>query len=157
MLLVTGLGTGYLPIAPGTWASAAVAGLYILLAGGVWSDPIDLTIAMAVLAVVSGVICVVLGRFAEHRFGMKDPGRVTIDECAGQAATLLAMPAVAGWGQALIVGGAGFLAFRLFDILKPPPVHWLEKVPAGWGVLIDDLAAAVYANILCQIVLRQLL
>jgi len=47
-----------------------------------------------------------------------------------------------------------FAAFRVFDIIKPPPVRELEKLPAGWGILMDDLAAAVYANLLCQIFLR---
>lgn len=154
LLLVTGLGTGYLPLAPGTWGSAAVALAYVVLAGAVWHDPTHLTIAMAAVMMVSGAICVAFGPFAEHHFGMKDPGRVTIDEWAGQAVTLLAMPAAAGWGEALIVGGVAFGAFRLFDVLKPPPVRWFEKFPAGWGVLIDDLAAGVYANLLCQILLR---
>ncbi|MFW6146345.1 MAG: phosphatidylglycerophosphatase A [Planctomycetota bacterium] len=157
LLLLTGLGTGYLPLAPGTWGSAAVAVLYILLAGAVSHHPTHLTIAMAAVALASGAICVALGPFAEHHFGMKDPGRVTIDEWAGQAVTLLAMPAAAGWGGALLVGGVAFGAFRLFDVLKPPPVHWLERFPAGWGVLIDDIAAAAYANLLCQVLLRMLI
>jgi len=49
---------------------------------------------------------------------------------------------------------AGFLAFRIFDITKPPPARQLERLPAGWGILLDDLAAAVYANLLCQIIFR---
>jgi phosphatidylglycerophosphatase A len=47
-----------------------------------------------------------------------------------------------------------FAAFRLFDVTKPPPARQLEHLPAGWGILMDDLAAAVYANLLCQIILR---
>ncbi len=153
LLLVTGLGTGYLPVAPGTWGSAAVAVLYIVLAGALRPGTTGLTLAMAAVAAVSGAVCVALGPFAEHRFGMKDPGRVTIDEWAGQAITLMAMPVIAGWGGAVLVGGVAFGAFRLFDVLKPPPIHWLEKFPAGWGVLVDDVGAAVYANLLCRIVL----
>ena len=52
---------------------------------------------------------------------------------------------------------AGFAAFRLFDITKPPTARQLEKLPAGWGILADDLAAAVYANLLCQVFLRYIL
>ena len=82
--------------------------------------------------------------------GRKDPGPVVLDEAAGICLTLLFQPFKHGaW-----VFVAGFLAFRLFDITKPPPARQLEKLPAGWGILLDDLAAAVYANLLCQLLLR---
>ena len=60
-----------------------------------------------------------------------------------------------GWTQ-LIVLSVAFTFFRLFDILKPPPVRQLERLPHGWGILMDDLAAGVYANILGQILIRSL-
>ena len=53
-----------------------------------------------------------------------------------------------------LVIGLGFLAFRLFDVTKPAPARQLENLPAGWGILLDDLAAAVYANVLCQLLLH---
>jgi phosphatidylglycerophosphatase A len=56
----------------------------------------------------------------------------------------------------LLTLAVAFAAFRLFDVTKPPPARQLEKLPGGWGILLDDLAAAVYANILCQIALRGL-
>jgi len=155
-LLVTGLGTGYLPVAPGTWGSAVVAGVYLLAGryGDCW--PAAAPVAMAAVALLSGVICVALGPFAERRFGTKDPRQVTIDEWAGQAVALAGLPA-AGIGGGPAAAAVGFVAFRLFDIIKPQPVKALEKLPAGWGVLADDLAAGVYANIACQILLRTLL
>jgi phosphatidylglycerophosphatase A len=152
-LIVTGLGTGYLPVAPGTWGSAAVAGVFVLLArigageGGVWA-------AMAVIAALASVGCIALGRFAEQAFGRKDPSQCSLDEWAGQALTYLLLPAPADWKGLALTAGAGFLAFRLFDIVKPPPAGGIQKLPAGWGILLDDLVAAVYANVACQLLLR---
>ena len=76
-----------------------------------------------------------------------------LDEAAGICLTLLLLPPRDGWGLFFTLAVA-FAAFRLFDVTKPPPARALEKLPAGWGILCDDLAAAVYANLLCQILLR---
>ena len=65
-------------------------------------------------------------------------------------------PARTGWGTGINLAAA-FLAFRIFDITKPPPARQLERLPAGWGILLDDLAAAVYANLVCQVLLRWVL
>ena len=152
-LLVTGGGTGYLPVAPGTWGSAAVVGIYVLLASSVTCCWHAAAVAMALVAIVGSIICVALGPFAEKHFGKKDPGQVTIDEWAGQAVALLGLPAATGAGLWITVAAA-FVAFRVFDIVKPPPARQLEKLPHGWGVLLDDLAAGIYANIVCQVLLR---
>ncbi|MBT3201065.1 MAG: phosphatidylglycerophosphatase A, partial [Phycisphaerales bacterium] len=90
----------------------------------------------------------------EKAFGKKDPSQCTADEWAGQALTMLALPMIGpgAWITCLV----GFGMFRLFDITKPPPVRQLEKLPQGWGVLVDDLAAGVYANIASQLILRLL-
>lgn len=152
-LIVTGLGTGYLPVAPGTWGSAAVAGVFVLLAragageAGVWA-------AMAAIAALASVGCVALGRFAEEAFGRKDPSQCSLDEWAGQALTYLLLPVPADWKGLVLAAGAGLLAFRLFDIVKPPPAGGIQKLPAGWGILLDDLVAGVYANVVCQMLLR---
>lgn len=152
--LVTGLGAGYAPIAPGTAGSAAVIAIYILLS---WLDPGCFWSQSAVLAgivILSSVICVSLGRFAEQTFGKKDPGQVTIDEWAGQALALVALPTALTWSNRLTVAITAFLLFRLFDILKPAPANRLQALPAGWGILVDDLIAGLYANIVAQLFLR---
>ena len=59
-----------------------------------------------------------------------------------------------GASKLALVAGAAFVAFRLFDIVKPPPAYRLQRLPAGWGILVDDLIAGAYANIVCQLVLR---
>ena len=156
-LVVTGCGTGYLPVAPGTWGSAAVCGLYLLAAAasdGTWYWP---AAAMGAVVVLSSIGCVALGRWAEGHFGRKDPGAVTIDEWAGQALALLLLPSAGGWAAWLRAAGVGFVLFRTFDIFKPPPARQLERLPRGWGVLLDDLVAGAFANLLGQFLLRVLL
>ena len=83
-----------------------------------------------------------------RRCGKKDPQHVVIDEVAGQLVTLVACPIV--W-QALL---AGFILFRAFDIVKPPPVRSLEALPEGTGIVVDDLGAGVYGLIVLQLLLR---
>ncbi len=153
-LVVTGLGTGYLPLAPGTWGSAGACGVFLLAAWGSDGSAVAVTIVMVALALAACVGCVVLGGFAELQFGKKDPGKCTIDEWAGQAVALYLVPLGAGWSGWLTAAGAGFLAFRLFDIVKPPPIFLTERLPRGWGILADDLAAGAFANIAVQVFLR---
>ncbi len=153
-IIVTGLGTGYLPIAPGTWGSAVISAAFLAVAWFSQSRLICVNGSMAVLAVLSCIGCVALGRFTQEAWGKKDPGACTIDEFAGQSIAYLALPLGSGLQELLIVTAAGFFAFRLFDIVKPPPARQLEKLPFGWGVLLDDVAAGIYANIACQLILR---
>jgi len=149
--LVTGLALGYGPVAPGTFGSAGAVGAFALAA---WALPTPSCVfgVMALVAIFFSVVCVRLGPFAEKAFGKKDPSECTADEWAGQAVTMLGLPIAAGglWITCLV----GFVSFRLFDIVKPPPVRQLEKLPQGWGVLADDLAAGVYANAAAQLILR---
>ncbi len=124
------------------------------MAWGSGANPYYLNGAMAGIVVLASVACVATGEFAEKHFGRKDPSQSTLDEWAGQALTYLFLPMVAGWQNWLIVAGVGFLAFRILDILKPPPARRLEKLPYGWGVLADDLMVGVYANLLSQLIIR---
>jgi phosphatidylglycerophosphatase A len=106
------------------------------------------------LVLAGAVVCVALGRFAEDHFGRKDPSQVTADEWAGQALALIGLPAATAPGGLLIVAAAAFVAFRIFDIIKPPPAYGLQRLPEGWGILVDDLVAGVYANVAAQAILR---
>lgn len=134
VLAATCGGIGYVPLAPGTAGSLAGLAAYGLLrmAGGGW-------IELAALAVVvaAGVWA---SSAAERRLGRTDPGVIVIDEVAGMLLTLLWVPVT--WAGAL----AGFALFRLFDVVKPFPVRRTERLGGGWGVMADDLAAAVYAQ-----------
>lgn len=125
-------------MAPGTFGTL----LGVALA---WLAASDLWIAAAAAAVT--LLGVPLAAYAERREGRKDPGSFVLDEVAGYLVAVLYLPP--GW----TVLGLAFVAFRLFDIAKPWPVRSLERLSGGWGVMLDDLAAGVYANLLVRLVL----
>jgi len=107
------------------------------------------------------LVCVQFAPAAIAATGKNDPGEVVADEFAGQAVTFLFSPFL-GMGaatgrQILITAFMGFVLFRLFDIFKPWPIRKLEKYPAGWGILADDLLAGVFAWIVLQICIRVLI
>jgi len=113
------------------------------------------------LALAGGLVCVQFAPAAIAATGQTDPREVVADELAGQAVTFLFSPFLA-MGQAtdrqiLVTAFLGFVLFRLIDISKPWPIRRLEKYPAGWGILADDLLAGVYAWIILQICIRFLI
>lgn len=138
-------GLGFLRPAPGTWGSVPpVAALGVLVLLEVQTQWL-LTTAV-ILLVLASIACVVWGGYAEQRFGRKDAAEVVADETAGAA--LPAFAAVAFFAETparLMALAAAFVLFRVFDIIKPWPAGRLEQLPQGWGVLLDDLAAGVYA------------
>lgn len=143
--MVLGIATmgpcGHAPVAPGTFGSAAGLLLFwAVRASG--SLAVELAVVLAVTAV--GVAAATR---AESVTGRHDPGLIVIDETAGMLVTLAAVPV--GLGGA----AAGFLAFRLFDIVKPFPARRAERLPGGWGVMADDLVAGVYAQALLRLLL----
>ena len=150
--LTSCFGLGYLPIAPGTWGSMPVAAVFGLMCyQGV--SAVTVSVVMGVIALAGAIICVLFGPEAIEATGKKDPSEVVSDEAAGQAVTFIGA-CTAGVGSATIITIAGFLLFRLFDILKPFPCRRLEKLPKGFGILADDLMAGVYAAIVLQIGIR---
>ena len=159
-LIVTFGGAGYAPVAPGTFGSAAAvavaAVVYLLLGHFNAFTPANWSAALVAGMVLAGVGCVACGPFAVSHFARPDPPPVVIDEVAGMFLTLLFVPLVGG-PKAWLTFAVAFLAFRIFDVWKPPPCGKLENLPAGWGILADDLMAAVYANVVCQLVVRFLI
>lgn len=153
LAMVTVFGLGYLRPAPGTWGSlpsVCIAAALIALGLGPAAHPAVYWGLMAVLVLVFSGACVTLGDRAEARFWKKDPSQVVADETAGQAVTLLFVPSAAtvGAGRAAMTLIGAFLAFRLMDIVKPWPARQIQRVPAGWGVVLDDLVAGVYGGVL---------
>lgn len=142
-LISTGLGSGYSPVAPGTAGSllaAAVIYLFAPVANG-------LLFVILVILFFTGVYT---GGQLEKELG-EDPSLVVIDEIVGMGISLLFAPP--DWRWYLLA----FLLFRALDILKPPPVRRLEKLHGGWGIMLDDVMAGVYALILVQLTGRLLL
>ena len=93
---------------------------------------------------VSSTACVVWGAYAERRFGRKDAAEVVADETAGVCLPALAAVLIASPNQYALLT-LSFILFRCFDITKPWPMARLERLPLGWGVLLDDLMAGAYA------------
>jgi phosphatidylglycerophosphatase A len=154
-LLTSCFGLGWLPVAPGTWGSLPAAIMFGLM-GHVHVNPVTMSIVMALVALVSSVVCVGYAPSAIGATGKNDPGEVVVDEMAGQAITFLAI-SVAPVKQVWLVAAGGFALFRLFDITKPWPIRKLETLPKGWGILADDLLAGFYAWIVLQICIRLLI
>ncbi len=145
-LVATFFCVGYLRPGPGTWGSVATVVLW-------WAIARTLPEAWLLPAALVGcALATALGIPAATRVaratGKKDPQHVVIDEVAGQLLTLAGAPL--GWKSLL----AGLILFRAFDIVKPPPVRRLERLPEGTGIVVDDLAAGAYALLVLQVLLR---
>ena len=141
MFVATVAYCGYAPIAPGTVGSAAGLVVYLL----VWwmrSAPFEAGLIAAIFGVGAWA-----ATHAERYFGAIDPGPVVIDEVLGMLVTLAFMPI--GLSAAL----AGFVLFRVFDVIKPYPADRLERLHGGLGVMADDAMAAVYANITLRLLM----
>ena len=151
-LLTTCFGLGKLPIAPGTWGSLPPVVIYTAL-GHLY--PSANAVVMVVLAIVASWACVRYAPAVIAATGKKDPGLIVADEVAGQAITMLIIALLAP-DHTCIAAGLGFLLFRLFDILKPWPCKRLEKLPAGVGILADDLMAGVYGGVVAFFAIRYL-
>ena len=151
-LLVSCFGLGRLPIAPGTWGSIPVAVAFGLLCYFGISGT-SMLVILAVLALLGSVVCVKCSPERIAATGNSDPGEVVADEFAGQAVTFMPVVYVSA-SNFWIVAIAGFLLFRIFDVVKPWPIRRLEKFPAGWGILLDDLLAGVYAGVVLLIGLK---
>ena len=136
LLICTVGGVGYSPVAPGTAGSVAGLAFYAAIR------------AFQISPAIEGLILVVLvfagawsGTVAERHFGTTDPGAGVIDEVAGMLLTLYLLPVT--WTVAIV----GFAMFRALDIVKPFPARRLEALHGGWGMMADDLMAAIYANL----------
>jgi len=137
-LVATGLGSGYSPVAPGTAGSLVGLLLFLPLAGRAFWIQLAAVVAVTILGVLAG------GRLATT-LGAKDPGVVVVDEVAGQWITFLALP------MTPVIAVAGFLLFRVMDIVKPWPARALERLPGGLGIMADDVAAGIYAHLLLRL------
>jgi phosphatidylglycerophosphatase A len=139
-VLALGFGAGALPRAPGTWGTLAAVPFYSLLL-----RPLDTPVYLVWVALlfVGGVWW--CGRTA-RLLRVADHPAIVWDEMVGFWLTMAATPGGLPWLA------AGFILFRLFDIWKPWPVRRLERLPGGLGIMLDDVAAAVYAALLLGLI-----
>lgn len=142
----TFFGAGYLKPGPGTWGSIAAVLLWAAAAWGLHLSRLGLNLLLAggiVLVIAAGVPAATV---AAREAGREDPGFVVVDEVAGQWIALLGCPH--DWAHALVA----LVLFRLLDITKPPPARQLERLPGGWGIVFDDVAAGLYALAIAALV-----
>jgi len=139
-LISSTFGSGYFPIAPGTvGALVAIVVLWFLPAFS-WGTLLTASIVIYIIGVWAATQ-------AEKVWG-HDAGRINWDEVAGQMVAVIALP------KSLLIYLLAFIAFRVFDIIKPMPVNKAENLPRGWGVMTDDIIAGIYANLVLQIIVR---
>lgn len=144
--VATLFGIGQLKPGPGTWGSLATVLAWAAVAHwlpGPWVLPFNL--GLATLVIAAGIPAATRVSRASQR---KDPQCVVIDEVAGQLITFIGSSLA--WKSLL----AGFILFRVFDIVKPPPVRQLEKLPEGTGIVMDDVAAGLYGLAVMQLLLH---
>jgi len=145
-LVATFFGIGRVYPGPGTWASAAAVLLWWLLTR--WLNPQWQPIMACLLAGLAVAVGIPAATRVSRAAALEDPQFVVIDEVAGQLITFIAVPAA--WKSLLL----GFILFRGFDIVKPPPLRRLERLRKGVGIVLDDVGAGLYALACMQIVLH---
>ena len=134
--LATCVGIGKLPWAPGAWGTLSAIPVLLLLG----------QVPSSLLAAWAGLVLVSIwasGRVAKE-LGVDDPGIIVIDEFCGMLTAFLFVPIN---GPRLVIE---FIAFRLFDVTKPPPIRLLERLPGGFGIVLDDVMAGLYVQLLLQ-------
>ena len=137
-LIATLFFTGYAPLAPATVGSALVAVIYFFFFSSL--EVVEWLIVLTTVFFVG----VYTAHGMEREWG-KDPGRVVIDEAVGYLVTVAFLP------HSLGLAIAGFFVFRILDIAKPLPARQLESLPGGWGIVVDDVVAGIYGNLLLRI------
>ncbi len=165
-LAIATCGVGYFPIAPGTMGSLVGVGIYLLLRHETIKIYVRydsdfsrtftlygasiLLIPILLLAIVAlSLVGIWAASRAERLFGKKDPGAVVIDEVVGQ---LIAFVFVFPYFLDPVGIVIGFILFRAFDIIKPYPIRKLEKLPSGLGIVVDDIAAGLYAGVALSVI-----
>ncbi len=144
-IIATFFGVGYFPVAPGTLTSLIVVLLYKFYLHSL-SWPFYLLLLFFLFSV---------GVFTSTKYSLEikkhDPRRIVIDEAFGQLLVLFQIGE--SWGTGWLPLLSCFLLFRIFDIIKPFPIKKVEKLPGGWGIVMDDLVAAVYAGVIINLYL----
>lgn len=147
-LVIATCGVGYLPLMPGTYGSLVAVAIFLGLTQVVKGN------ALIAVVLVSIVVVTFAGIWAASRTeelsGRKDPGKVVVDEVAGQLISLFPLTLFAEWTIVAVI--ISFILFRFFDIVKPYPARRLEALKGGLGIMCDDLVAGVYAAVITAIV-----
>ena len=140
--LALGFGSGLLPKAPGTYGTLAAIPIFILLTNLSFFYYIAATIFITVIGIY---IC----SYTSKALGVHDHSGIVIDEIAGYLITMIAVPAEILWIA------IGFVLFRIFDILKPWPISWVDKnIHGGFGIMLDDVLAGLLALMCVHLIMN---
>ena len=142
-LAIATCGVGYIPLAPGTWGSLVGLGVFLLLRVLLESNSLFIVALLSVTALIT-ISGIWAASQTERLSGRKDPGKVVVDEVAGQliATIPLVLMSTTAWQMWIMVS---FILFRFFDIVKPYPARQFEALHGGVGIMCDDLVAGLYA------------
>ena len=137
-----GFGSGLMPVAPGTWGTIAAVPIYLLIANDSWPLYLILTLCAFLLGVfVSNTV--------SKEMGVHDYSGIVWDEVVGYLLTMFLAPFQVKW---MLIG---FILFRLFDIWKPQPIRFVDqKIQGGFGIMLDDVLAAIPAFLIMQLLIR---
>ena len=138
-VIATGFFSGYSPIVPGT--AGTLVGILIYSIPGV-----EKTLTLIIISLLTVIVGIIAAATMEKELG-EDPQVVVIDEIAGMLISLILLP------KTIIVIIIAFLFFRIYDIIKPPPARQVESFKNGWGIMLDDVFAGIYANISVRILI----
>jgi phosphatidylglycerophosphatase A len=142
---------GKFPFVPGTVGSLGAAALYLLVALALKLQGVCLSVFAGAAGLVFAAVGIAIGRWAQDYYGQRDPRQFVLDEAAGMMISLVTVTptlwAQPPWRVAL----AAFLLFRLFDIVKPCPASRAEQLHGGWGIVLDDVIAGIYAAALTHV------
>jgi phosphatidylglycerophosphatase A len=144
-IISTGLGVGYFPLARGTMGSLAILIVYLICPEISSLQQLLILIGLTVIGIYTATVTEqeMQGKLGQDKG--HDPGIIVVDEIIGMLIALIALP------KTLFFMITAFILFRIFDIMKPYPARQMEKLPGGWGIVLDDVIAGIYANLLIQI------
>ena len=146
-LVIATCGVGYLPVMPGTYGSLVGVGIFLGLTQLARGRELIAVVVVAILVVTFAGIWA--GSRTEELSGRKDPGKVVVDEVAGQLISLFPLTLFAHWSTVAVI--ISFILFRFFDIVKPYPARRFEALKGGLGIMCDDLVAGVYGAVITSI------
>jgi phosphatidylglycerophosphatase A len=143
-LAIATCGVGYLPLIPGTFGSLVGVGIFLLL------SRTAVGLVVSILAFTFAGIWA--GSRTEELAGQKDPGKIVVDEVAGQLIATLPFAFFRQWSIAAVM--VSFVLFRFFDIVKPYPANRFQELKGGFGIMCDDLVAGVYAAVIVSVLMK---
>ena len=146
-LVIATCGVGYLPLMPGTYGSLVGVGIFLGLAQVAKGNALIAVVLVLIVAVTFAGIWA--ASRTEALSGRKDPGKVVVDEVAGQLISLFPLTLFARWSSVAVI--ISFILFRFFDIVKPYPARRFEAFKGGLGIMCDDLVAGVYGAVITSI------